>query len=301
MRSLLPAGVAMLAAAGPLQLLRALLEYRLRTPDIQVINLIYQLLNSLGILWIAHISPRVEHLLLGTVCATAVAFALHLRAVLLNGGFPAWRLPRWRLGRVLLSRSRGHFGLQAVNAVALPANRYVLVSYDLAGTYAAFDVMVRVALGALGILQSVNIQVYGMALRARSIGQAHVNRLVTQTTTVSAVLWSLGILTLLRIGDSVYSFILPGDAAGTALLLTILVAGVAASGVAEPSTRALWALGKENATAAIRVAALVVNLLLAAILSWRFPLLTAVTVAYSISIAFGSLLTLRSFTAASKL
>lgn len=301
MSHLLPAGLVLLVTAAPLALLRSLLEYRLRTPDIQAITLVYQLLNSIGILCIAHLSQRVEHLILGTVFATLVAIALHVRAIHVSGGVPGWRRPRFKLGVAILSRSRGHFGLQAANALALPANRYVLVTFDTAGTYAVFDIMTRVALAALSLLQSINIQVYGMALRTRAYGRRHVSDLVKGTTIVSAALWMLGCGTLLVIGEWAYEAFLPRDAGGTPLLLVVVVAGIAASGVAEPSTRALWALGKEGFTATVRATALFINFLLVPLLANSVSLLTAVSVSYSLSIFVGAVLTMRGFSGVSRL
>jgi hypothetical protein len=221
-----------------------------------------------------------------TVGVHLILFLIHL-LVCHREGLPAACAPSIRIVRVLVGRSVGYFVLGLVNIIALPMNRITLTVWGGGSAHALFDLGLKVAMAATSLLQVFNAPLFTLLAKKSKRGPKSFS-LVWGMVAASFLLYSVGMIALVFLGPALSQILVPEEQSALAVILFILVGGVAFTGVSEPVMRAFWAWGWERMAARVRLVTFFGNMALLFAISGAEPSL-AVSFAYSFPLFMGSI------------
>jgi O-antigen/teichoic acid export membrane protein len=280
------AAVAILALSLVTNLFRGFLEATFKIHVNQVLIFAFQVVNYLGAVAVSLISPNILSLTLVTVAAHLFLLLAYCITAYM-AALPKLCAPSRRMTSVLLKRSVSYFALGFVNIASIPLNRLFITFWAGAGAHAIFDLALKVAMAATGLLQTLNAPLFAALARFGRSPSRQTLRLIWRMVGLSLALYLAGIISLYYLAPSISEVLVHEQRESLQINLLILVIGVGFTGVSEPVMRAFWAWGRERITAYIRLGAFIANIALLAAIGNMEPALT-VALAYSTPLFLGS-------------
>lgn len=194
-----------------------------------------------------------------------------------KGGISA-PVPRhiWGTFRV----ATGHGWAGAMSFVVLPLNRaFILRHEDSLAVYAVFDLISKIAESAAFVLTSAFTPLYRHFLEPSA--QRERRRILRSSERVAVAALLVGVAAYAVLAKPVLGYLLGPSGAGFVVVSVVIVGLRASHGVAEPSTRLLWASGNKSVVLWARSVALGLNLLLLTVLNLTCSLEWAAGLAYA--------------------
>jgi len=266
---------------------RAILESQMKIHLAQALTFTFHLLNYGSACIVAFFTKDIKLLIQTSCLIHFIVLGLYV-FVSYRLGLPPIRRPVWKVARILIGRSSGYFLLGLVNIVTVPFNRILVTSIGGSTAHALFDLGLKVAMAATGLLQTISSPLFALFSKLRTENARRALTIAGKMTGLVFLLYLSGVLVLFFSSDWLAGYLTSVESAKLKDVLLILVVGVAFTSVAEPSMRASWAWGLERATAFIRIAGLCGNVFIAILWTSLDPVIR-ISAGYSIPLFLGSL------------
>jgi len=273
---------------------RSILEALYKIYIVNVGYLILTASNYISIYTLSLFTKKVEYFIICTTGVYVIIFLFHL--LIIRFKIPvSLHIPKFTSVKRIVDCAIGFFSISVLNTIVEPSNRYlfVLLSGDQKA-YGIFDVALKIAMIFHSCLSTFATPLFSVFAGYGKTRIDEIKRILNRYLIGLGGCYIFGCLLFFIAGKYLLDIFIKLESLALFNVSLVLILGFALAGVAEPFTRALWALGHLRLSFNIRILLPVTNFLLIIVFANMTPLYRF-GMAYSLAFATTSLVVMAAF------
>ena len=293
-RKLLLCGLIIACCSLATSLYRSILEATYKIYIVNIGFLLLTTLNYVSIYILSLFTGKLEYFILCTTVVYGIILFFHLFIVHFTMGV-FFHIPRLSTIKGIVKYSFSFFSIGILSSIVLPFNRYLfaLLSGDMKA-YGIFDVALKIAMIANSCLTAFGTPLFSIFAGYGRTQLLEIKRILNRYFIGLGGIYIFGCLLFFISGKYFLDIFIKVESLALFNVSLVLILGIGLSGVAEPFTRALWALGHLRLSFKTKIVLPVMNFSLIIVFAKMTPIYRF-GMAYSLAFAITSLVVMVSF------
>jgi O-antigen/teichoic acid export membrane protein len=185
-----------------------------------------------------------------------------------------FNFPRKNSFKKIFLISFNFFSIGLLISIVYPVNRYLLISLsDDTKAYGVFDIALKIAMMANSFLALFATPMLSIFSGYGSERISEIKSILNRSLVLLGAAYFFGCVTFYIVGEKLLQWVFKVQTGEVYIATFVLMVGICLTGVSEPFSRALLAIGRLRFIFNIKVSALAINLMIIVFLRKVFPLL----------------------------